>query len=164
MIAVHRDDDDDRVHTVRLPESIRTVENSPSARGYQLVVAAYAGYRADSSVKAVASVAWNPGRDELELVWFNGDVQMNGVTSISEGSGLVYSSGVAEDGSVHLSGIRMWDDGAGRAGERVVGVEVAPPDRAKYGFDQGNSTVIADDRTLLWATSEGFVVVHATRS
>lgn len=163
VIAVHRGDEDDRVHTVRLPESIRTVENSPSARGYQLVVAAYGGYDPDPSVKGVASVAWSPDREELELVWFNGDVQMNGVTSISEGSGLVYSSGVEQDGSVHLSGIRMWDAADGRAGQRVVDVEVAPADRVDAAFDQGNSTVIADDRTLVWATSEGFVVVHATQ-
>ncbi len=160
VIALHRDDNDERVHTVRLPESIRTVENSPSARGYRLVVAAYGGYRPDPSVKGVAGVAWNPDRDELELAWFNGDVQMNGVTSISEASGLVYSSGVEQDGSVHLSALRVWDDGDAEAGARVVDVEVAPADRVDDAFDQGNSTVIADDRTLLWATTKGFVVVH----
>jgi hypothetical protein len=162
VIAVHRDDGDERVHTVRLPEQIRTVENSPSARGLQLVVAAYGGYDPDPAVRGVASVAWSPEREELELMWSNPEVQMNGVTAISEPSGLVYSSGVADDGSVHLSAIRMWDDGDGEAGERVLDVEVAPADRVDFAFDQGNSTVIADDRTLVWATSEGFAVVRAT--
>lgn len=160
VVAVRRDDDRDEVHTADLPAAIRTVENSPSARGYQIVVAAYGGYDPDPSVRGVASVRWNPDADRLELAWFNGAVQMNGVTSISEGSGLVYSSGVEAYGSVHLSGIRVWDSEEGAAGERVVDVRVAGPEDVDRAFDQGNSTVIADDRTLLWATAEGFVVVR----
>jgi hypothetical protein len=160
VVAVHRNDDDDRVLTVELPEAIRTVENSPSARGNRIVLAAYGGYTVDPAVRGVAGVEWNPEASEFEVVWFNEDIQMNGVTSISEPSELVYSSGAAPDGSLHLSGIRVWDTDEGPAGERVVDVPIVGPDEVGRAFDQGNSTVIADDQTLLWATSEGLVVVH----
>jgi hypothetical protein len=164
VVAVHRNDEDDSVLTVELPEAIRTVENSPSARGNRIVVAAYGGYTVDPAVRGVAGVDWDPEADQLEVAWFNGDVQMNGVTSISEPSALVYSSGAARDGSIHLSGIRAWDTDEGEAGEHVVDIPIVGPDEVDRAFDQGNSTVIADDRTLLWATSEGLVVVRSASS
>lgn len=160
VVALHRDDSDEAVHTIDLPAAIRTVENSPSASGHHLVVAAYGGYQVDPTVRGVAAVQWRPDTDRFDLAWFNAEVQMNGVTSISEGSGIVYSSGATSDGAIHLAGIRMWDTADGPAGEQVLDVPIAGADQAGQAFDQGNSTVIADGRVLLWATSEGFAVVR----
>lgn len=159
VVAVRRDDADDTVLTVDLPEAIRTVENSPSARGDRLVVAAYGGYDVDPDVRGVAAVDWDPEGDRLEVAWFNPDVQMNGVTSISEASGLVYSSGATPDGAIHLAGIRVWDTDDGPGGELVVDIPIVGADEVDRAFDQGNSTVIAEGGTVLWATREGFVVV-----
>ena len=110
--------------------------------------------------RGVAALRWRPAEEQLELDWFNDDVQMNGITTISEASGFVYGGGASPDGSIHLSGIRIWDHDDDPAGELVVDVPIVDADETEGAIDKGNSTVIADGRVTLWASSEGFVVVR----
>jgi hypothetical protein len=89
------------------------------------VVANYSGYEPVPGNTGVAAVRWDPIAQQFELAWANEDIQMNGVTSISEGSNLVYSSGVDVDGDVHLYGVRLRTDLFGPGGEVVVDTQVA---------------------------------------
>jgi len=140
-----------------LPSQIRTVENSPSASDYNIVLANYSGYGPDPTVKGVVSVYWDPASKSFKQRWFNDAIQMNGIVSQSRGSNLAYSSGTASDGTYHFYGIRIFNDANGPGGAVVVDKQVADAATVNSAFDAGNQAVINDDRSVVWSTGEGIV-------
>jgi hypothetical protein len=151
FIAIRRDRTAPEVFAVSLPPNIRTIENSPSALGMQVALANYGGYRAAPDVKGVVSVIWDAGTKQWRLAWSNGDIQMNGVTSISGGANLVYSSGVEADNQVYMYGIRFSGTEAGKVKLRLP---IGPADQF---LDQGNNTIINDDGSVIYGTARGIV-------
>ncbi len=160
VVAVRREDDVDQVYTFELPSEIRTVENSPSGLDYDLVIANYSGYVPDPKAKGVADVYWDTVKKSFQLRWFNGTVNMNGVTCQSRGSNLVYSSGADETLDYALYGIRLKADSQGPAGEVVVKIKLAAKADINSVFDPGNSFMINDDRSVVWSSNEGIVRVR----
>lgn len=122
-----------------------------------IVIAQYGGYLPAPESRGVVAVRWNAEAEAFELAWFNPDVQMNGVTTISTASNLVYSSGVDPTGDVHFYGLRLTADERGAAGDVVVDVRVADAAEWYGSLDNGNNTVIGDDGSASWATFAGFV-------
>jgi hypothetical protein len=151
FIAIRRNRAAPETFTVDLPDYIRTIENSPSALGMQVALASYGGYRAAPEVKGVASVVWDTRTQQWRLSWANADIQMNGVTSISGGANLVYSSGVETDKQIYMYGVTF--SGA-NAGQVKLRVPIGPADQF---LDQGNNTVINDDGSLIYGTAHGIV-------
>ncbi|PSB68572.1 hypothetical protein C7B61_00085 [filamentous cyanobacterium CCP1] len=164
LVAIRRDQENvGEVITFELPDYIKTVENSPSASGYTVVIANYSGYGqespsgriADASEKGVVAVSWLPAKQNWELAWENPNVQMNGITTISTGSNMVYSSGV-EEGSrtVYMYGVRFKGI-KGKPGGEVIFRKPLGPD-ALF-LDQGNNTLINDDGSLIYSSTRGVV-------
>ncbi|PSB04411.1 hypothetical protein C7B76_32115, partial [filamentous cyanobacterium CCP2] len=113
------------------------------------------GRIADASEKGVVAVTWLPAKQNWELAWENPNVQMNGITTISTGSNMVYSSGV-EEGSrtVYMYGVRFKGI-KGKPGGEVIFRKPLGPD-ALF-LDQGNNTLINDDGSLIYSSTRGVV-------
>lgn len=161
LIAIRRDRANPEAYVVPLPDYITTVENSPSALNHTVVVANYGGYRPNLEAKGVVAIEWLPQAQQWQLLWENPSIQMNGVTTISEGSGLVYSSGIEADGNVYMYGLQLGNTAAGRpqqGGEVVFRQKVGD---AAVILDQGNNTIVNDDASLIYSGNKGLVRLRA---
>lgn len=171
----------------KLPDFIKTVENSPSAEGYTIVVANYGGYKIEPNAKGVTAVTWNTDDESWYTEWSNPTIQMNGITTISSGSNLVYSSGVEVDKnvvskksrrrsrirdfreslkrnnsntSVYMYGLKLHTDLNGDGGEVSFRKKIGTPKCRMLDcslLDQGNNTVINDDGSLIYSTGEELI-------
>lgn|GEM_PF-2432137 len=151
LVGVRREDDlgnQPAVISIDLPGVIRTVENSPAARGDTIVVANYSGYLpngllvppggqppngglssngaspdsvADIATGAVAVTYRNGGFD---IAWVIEDQQVSGVPTISGGGNLVYGTGAEIDGRTYLYGFLLEDDDRGAAGTVAVRLDI----------------------------------------
>lgn len=150
IVGVRREDDTGgapAVFATDLPESIRTVENSPSVHDDMAVLADYSGYLPNGLVVPVGGEApdggpgsWGASPDArpdvatgivavryaaagggFEVAWENPDIQVNSVTAISGGANLVYGSGADEEtGRTYLYGFLLEGDDRGPAGTVVL--------------------------------------------
>ncbi|MDX8346714.1 hypothetical protein SLH49_01835 [Cognatiyoonia sp. IB215446] len=152
LIWVRRDGARPEVGEVRLPGFIRTAENSPATDGRQVVIADYGGYRANPRAGGVVSLAWD-GRG-FAPVWQAPDVQMNGVLTISGGSGLVYSSGLDASRRIVARGLIMHGENAGGLGY------VAPVGAPRRFLDRGVNTVILSGQRAVYSVDEGLVLLR----
>jgi hypothetical protein len=172
LIAVRRDNfTRNSLKTIDLPPSIDTVENSPAAYGYDIVVTNYSGYTPDGPkdgkrnfAKGVVKLSWNPTKQAFQTDWTNLDIQMNGVPTISAASNLVYSSGGESDGNSWFYGVRMKSDTTGPGGAVVVRIKLGrskPSARgaADWIFDQGNNTLLLDDGSAIFSGGPSIVRV-----
>ena len=201
LYAIRRDVVDEKVMSLELPDFIETVENSPSAHGYTVVLANYVGYSApgatpwflrnavgqkpyirkflqniaerrdkrkqrikgrkgdhipDLHQRGVVAVSWDTEAQKWELAWQNPDVQMNGITTISSSSNLVYSSGTDKSDSKHvyLYGLAFQDKGTIRGGELMFKKKLGPVDDT---WDPGNNLIINDDQSMIYSSFAGLV-------
>ena len=158
VVAVRRNNAYPQVFTFDLPSAIDTVENSPAARGYDMVVAQYGGYEAQPGTPgAVAKFHWDSDNDVFVQDWLNTSVLFNGVPSISDAANLVYSSGIAADGNFHFYGLRFRDQTGSPGGSTVIDQVLGPQE---YFRDQGNNTVINDDGSAIWSGHNGMARVR----
>lgn len=157
LVVVRRNGSKPTVESVNLPAFIKTVENSPSATGNTLVVADYGGYKPTLASGGVVALQWQPSQQQWKTLWANPAVQMNGITTISEASGLVYSSGMEKDQYVYAYGLQLFPAAGRNGGELVFRKKVGP---ANLTWDAGNQTVINDDKSLMFATWTGVVRLY----
>lgn len=162
IVAVRRPLGSGELVSYDLPEFIDTVENSPAVAGTDIVVANYSGYTPEGErdgrpdrATGVVKLSWNSAEQRFQTDWTNRDIQFSGVATISTGANLVYGSGSEADGFTYFYGLRLRDDGQGRAGEVVVRTRVGPSTpsrrRAKDAvYDAGNNIVINDDGSAIW--------------
>ena len=157
LIAISLDDPDAEPHILSLPANIRTIENSPSSSGDMVVVANYGGYKPTKETRGVVAARWNAVHKSWEIAWHNPDIQMNGVTTISEATGLVYSSGMEDDGNVYMYGLKLRGNESHAGGEVVFRKKIG---RAQAAWDAGNNTIINDDGSMLYCTSKGIARLY----
>lgn len=159
LVATRTDDERDEIFELELPEQFTNIECSPASHDGLLVIAQYGGYVPAPEARGVVAVRWDAEAQAFEQAWFNPDVQMNGVPTISTGSNLVYGSGVDTAGAVRLYGLRVVDGDGAVGGEAVLDLPIAEPDDWFGALDNGNNTIIGDDGSASWATFGGFVRV-----
>jgi hypothetical protein len=173
LVVFSREDRPAALRVTDLPDTIRTTENSPAARGYDLVVCNYSGYTPNGKKDGVAEhsaglakLRWNTTKRQFDLGWVRSDVQCSGVATISSGSNLVYFSGSeARDGTTYQYGLRFNDSADGPAGATVLRVAVGRSFESRRGandefFDQGNNIVVNDDNSIVWPSTNGLVRVR----
>ncbi len=148
IYAIKRDTPENKVYSLSLPSFIETIECSPAAEGNQIVVANYAGYKADHTKRGVVSAFWNSGTQKWQLAWSNPVAQISGVPTISTGSHMVYGTGTDAQSSenVFLYGLDL------KTGETKIKIQIGSSDRA---WDAGNNLLINDDRSMLYSTPTG---------
>ncbi|MEO1627843.1 MAG: hypothetical protein AAFV25_22030, partial [Bacteroidota bacterium] len=104
--------------SIQLPAAVsfnnqfQSIENSPTAYGYDIAIAqfnGFLGYDCDN-FKGVQKIRWNPQSRKLELAWVNDEINMNGVLTYSKGANTVYCSGKEEDCNYYYYGLD-WDTG-----------------------------------------------------
>lgn len=137
---------------IALPHFIRTVENSPATDGQQIVIADYGGYRANPDAGGIVALSWTG--ETFRTDWAAPDVQMNGVLTISGGSGMVYSSGLGAQGQIFARGLITRGANAGRLGYS------APVGAPRRFLDRGVNTVILPGRRMVYSVDEGLVVLR----
>ena len=154
--------------SLRLPAAVagnntfQSIENSPTAFGYEVAVAqfnGFLGYDCDN-LKGVQKVRWDTTARRLELAWANRDVNLNGVLTYSHGSGLVYSSGKEADCNYYLYGLD-WATGEVRL-RQLLGPEGSFTDDPYY--DAGNGLVVMEDGTLYYSGGASLVAVDPQRA
>ncbi|MEM9057161.1 MAG: hypothetical protein AAGD86_06770 [Pseudomonadota bacterium] len=154
---------------VALPDFIDTVENSPAAAGFDLVVTNYSGYTPDGKkdgkpdrATGLVKLSWNPAPSRFQIDWQNAQLQFSGVPTISTGANLVYGSGAEADGNTYFYGVRLRDDANGPAGALAVRVRLGAASnssrRARDAiYDAGNNVLINDDGSAIMAGGESLL-------
>ena len=131
-----------------------TMENSPSAWGNGLASAQWNGFSPPCTpVPGVQKTVWDPVRRTLSLAWETGAVNMNGVTTVSAGSALVYGSG-RRDCVYRYYGLD-WATGATK-------LDIPMGNDPRY-LDQGNQSTLAADRSILFGTAKGLVRIRPSQ-
>lgn len=128
-----------------------TAENSPVGFGNHLFTAQWNGFRPmRNPLPGAQKLRWDPESGQLTLEWTNPTVVMNGVPTLSLGSGLVYSSGPIS-GRNHFLALD-WNTGQTR-----ISLPLPPGDDT---VDQGNQVIIDTDRSLYFSGTAGVVRVR----
>ena len=128
-----------------------TQENSPVGYGNDLFTAQWNGFRPERNpVPGAQKLTWDPKRRTLSVAWTNPKVVMNGVPALSTASGLVYSSGPNGDTNRFIG--LDW-----KSGRTELSVEVP---RASETIDQGNQTILDDDRSAYFSGRRGVVRIR----
>lgn len=133
------------------------VENSPPARGYELVTAQSNGFLWEATAclpgNGVHKVRWDPDSNRFVDEWARDDINMNSVMTYSEGSNLVY--GVGKEGCQIVFYGLDWQTGE-IALRHVLG--------GKEFFDGGDNLIINDDRSVLYSpTGNSLVRIRPTQ-
>ena len=123
-------------------------ECSPTAWGYDIAFAQWGGIDPEDPLPGVQKFRWDPADRTLDLVWATDQATMNNVLTYSDGSGLVYGTGLAD--GVYTFYALDWQTGE-IALERPLG-----PDRAY--LDGGNQVVVLSDRSVVYGSGEGGLV------
>lgn len=152
LIWVQRAQSNPQVGELELPSFVRTVENSPATDGQQLVIADYGGYRVNRDAGGVVSLSWTGGG--FRMNWAAPDVQLNGVVTISAGSGLAYSGGLDGINRIVAKGLITHGQNAGLLGY------AAPVGPARRFLDRGVNTVILPGQRMVYSVDEGLVVLR----
>lgn len=128
-----------------------TQENSPVGLGNELFTAQWNGFRPESDpVPGAQKLRWDPVGRRLTIDWTNPSVVMNGVPALSRRSGLVYSSG--PNGGINKFIGLDWQTGK-------IALEVELPNSGAT-IDQGNQTILDDDRSAYFSGRDGVVRVR----
>ncbi|MEL7221210.1 MAG: T9SS type A sorting domain-containing protein, partial [Bacteroidota bacterium] len=133
----------------------QSIENSPTARGYEIAIAQFNGFLGYDcqNIKGVQKFRWNTASNEFNLEWTNDEVNMNGVLSYSAGSNLLYGTGKEEDCNYYYYGL---DWGNGTVNLRLLlGPEGDFPDDPFY--DQGVNHIVDEDGSIYFSGSRSLV-------
>jgi len=104
--------------SIRLPAARRfsnlfqSIENSPTAYGYDMAVAQFNGFLGQPcpTTNGVQKVHWDTISNEFSIEWVQRAVNFNGVLTYSAGSNMVYGSGKEDNCSYYYYGLD-WDTG-----------------------------------------------------
>ncbi len=141
---------------VKLPNSkpanrfMASVENSPTAYGYQIVCAQYNGFLGQScnTKKGVYKLEWETESNTMELLWHRKDINLNNVLVYSSSSNAIYGSGKEEDCNYYYY-IIDWNTG------KTIDKFLLGPDK-KFD-DPGNANIIGPDRSIIYNSKKGIV-------
>lgn len=136
----------------------QSIENSPTVRGYDLAIAQFNGFLGYDceNIEGIQKFRWDNANDQWQLEWVNDDLNMNGVLTYSEGSGLLYGSGKEEDCNYYYYGLD-WD--TGQAALRILlGPEGSFLDDPFY--DAGNNNIITEDGNIYFPGGGSLVKVQ----
>jgi hypothetical protein len=133
----------------------QSIENSPTARGYEIAIAqfnGFLGYDCENS-RGVSKFRWDTLSNQFNLEWTNDTINMNGVLAYSSGSNLVYGTGKEEDCNYYYYGLD-WNTGAISL-RYLLGEEESFPDDPFY--DQGVNHIIDEDGSIYYSGSRSLV-------
>ena len=129
-------------------------ENSPTAWGYEIAAAQWNGIGpTEDPVPGVQKLRWSPETRTLDVVWATDEVALNNILTYSDGSGLVYGTGLAVNSDVYHFYALDWATG------RVV-TDLPLGDGDEY-IDGGNQLTLLDDRSLAYGSGAAGLV-HIT--
>jgi hypothetical protein len=132
----------------------QAIENSPVARGYELALAQYNGFKPECDPKGgVEKLKWDSTQRELVSVWTNDKINLNNVLAMSASSSLIYGSG--RRNCINTFWALDW-----KTGEIKIELPLGSEDRF---LDQGNGWQIGDERNLVSATPNGFIEIRPIR-
>jgi hypothetical protein len=128
-----------------------TQENSPVGYGGEVFVSQWNGFYPERNpLPGAQKLRWDATARRLSVAWTNPDVVMNGVPTLSLGSGLVYGSG--PKGGVNRFYALDWRTGQARI--------ALPLPRTRETVDQGNQTILDEDRSAYFSGRGGVVRVR----
>ena len=132
------------------------VENSPTAWGYEVATAQWNGIAPkEDPVPGVQKLRWSPQTRTLDVVWATDAVALNNILTYSDGSGLVYGTGLAVGTDVYHFYALDWATGA-------VVLDLALGDGDEF-IDGGNQLTMLGDRSMVYGSgSAGLVHVVAS--
>jgi hypothetical protein len=134
-----------------LKDKFQAVENSPTARGYEIALAQYNGFfSACNPEPGVQKLRWNPSDRTMRVIWATDKVNLNSVLTYSAGSKLVYGSG-RKDCKYFFYGLD-WETGE-------VRLEV-PLGMGNAFNDQGNQVVIGEGRDISFSGATSIVHIR----
>ncbi|MEM1322524.1 MAG: T9SS type A sorting domain-containing protein [Bacteroidota bacterium] len=138
--------------SIRIPfaetfdDAFQSIENSPTAFGYDIAIAQYNGFLGYDceNEKGVQKISWDTLNNEFNIAWANDSINMNGVLTYSEGADLVYGSGKESDCNYYYYGLD-W-----QTGEIVLRLLLGPEgtffDDPFY--DAGNNNIIDEEGNI----------------
>ncbi len=140
-------------YAVNLNNGFQSIENSPTAFGYDIACAQYNGFSPDcSNQKGVQKVSWDTDLNLFSIAWATNEVNFNGVLTYSSASGLVYGSGRETDCNYYFYALD-WDTGE-------IKIRYAMGNSEKFN-DQGNNVLIDEMGNALFCTETGMVLIRA---
>jgi len=133
----------------------QSIENSPTAYGYDVAIAQFNGFLGYgcNNAKGVSKFRWDEVNNEFGLEWTNDSVNMNGVLAYSSGSNLLYGTGKEMDCNYYYYGLN-WDSGNLEL-THLLGQEETFPDDPFY--DQGVNHIIDEDGSIYFSGSRSLV-------
>lgn len=133
----------------------QSIENSPTAFGYDVAIAQYNGFFAYAceNAKGVQKFRRDTATDQLTLQWATDSVNMNGVLSYSSGSNLVYGTGKESDCNYYYYALD-WD-----TGELAMRILLGPEGNFPSDpfFDQGVNHIIDEAGNIYFSGSRSLV-------
>ena len=130
-----------------------SAENSPAVLGNAIVVAQWAGFRPGAAPpKGVQRVDWNPTKRQLDLVWANPDIHINGVPTIGRGAEGACVFGMGREGDNYIYSVLDLRDGA-----RLRRIALGTSDDV---LDQGVSHAIASDGSIIYGGKRSVVRLY----
>ena len=132
-------------------------ENSPTAWGYEIATAQWNGIGPKRDpMPGVQKLRWDPRRRSLDVVWATDAVALNNILTYSDGSKLVYGTGLAVGTDVYHFYALDWATG------RVV-LDLPLGDGDEF-IDGGNQLTVLADRSLVYGSGDaGLVHITAGR-
>jgi hypothetical protein len=145
----------------RFSDQFQSIENSPCAFGYDIYVAQFNGFLGQKAPtkKGVQKVRWNTTTKQLEIVWVNKEVNLNGVLTYSYGSNMVYGSGKEDNGEYYYYGL---DAESGKVVWRYL------LGKNKKGMfnpldDGGNGNIIDKDGNIYFTGSRSLIKLEVVK-
>ncbi len=140
-------------HAVNLANGFQSIENSPTAYGYEIACAQYNGFSPGcENQKGVQKVSWDTFANRFSIAWATNEININGVLTYSSNSGLVYGSGREADCNYYFYALD-WETGA-------LKIRYSLGNSPKYN-DQGNNVLIDEFGNAIFCTEEGLLLIRS---
>ena len=150
--------------SIKLPAAVsfsnlfQSIEDSPTAYGYDLAIAQFNGFLGYDceNYKGVQKITWETEENKFKVAWVNRDINMNGILTYSKATNMVYSSGKESDCNYYYYGLD-WD-----TGELVLRKLLGPEGTFRNDpfYDGGNNSIIDEKGNIYFAGGSSIVKVE----